>query len=205
MVTLALDTTTPAGSVGLRRDGSTVDVRPGDGAASPSTRLPRELTLLLEAHGLSLRDVDLFAVASGPGSLTGMRVGIATMQGLAFATGRPLAGVSALDALAAAGLDLVAPTEGRPFIGAWMHAHRGEVFSSLHCRCDSADGPDLPALVSRLTWQPLASDEYGLLDAARLHARSGQPDTVFLKTIIQADRAGAVPSVSATATRPSST
>ena len=69
-----------------------------------ASRLPGELmALLARAEQWRLRDVDVFAVATGPGSFTGLRVGIATMQGLAFAGGKPLIGVSALDALALIG------------------------------------------------------------------------------------------------------
>ena len=55
---------------------------------------------LLEGEQVALESVDVFAAATGPGSFTGMRVGIATMQGLAFAMGKPLVGVSGLAALA---------------------------------------------------------------------------------------------------------
>src|SRR5262245_51166335 len=110
MRVLALDSTTRDGSVALvtsrenagsmpAREFAVVDSR-GDGSRSYAERLPGDLVALLEAQKLSLADVFAFAVASGPGSFTGLRVGIATMQGLAFAAARPLIAVSALDALA---------------------------------------------------------------------------------------------------------
>ena len=70
--------------------------------APHDVRLPGDLMALLEAAGVALDDIDVFAVATGPGSFTGLRIGIATMQGLAFAAGKPLIGVSAFDALARA-------------------------------------------------------------------------------------------------------
>ncbi|HEV3059498.1 MAG TPA: tRNA (adenosine(37)-N6)-threonylcarbamoyltransferase complex dimerization subunit type 1 TsaB [Vicinamibacterales bacterium] len=134
MRVLALDTTTRAGSaalvVGEEPDGEVrvADERPGDPSRSHAERLPSELSVLLDANGLSWRDIDLFAVASGPGSFTGLRVGIATMQGLALVVGRPIVGVPALVAMGhLAARQLGA---GRR-VGVWIDAHRREVFAAL--------------------------------------------------------------------------
>jgi tRNA threonylcarbamoyladenosine biosynthesis protein TsaB len=103
-------------------------LRIGDRTRSHAERLPADLLELLDANGLRLTDIDLFAVASGPGSFTGLRIGIATMQGLALVGRRPLAGVSALTALAHAGSrDLAARTR----VGAWMDGYRRDVFAAL--------------------------------------------------------------------------
>src|SRR5688572_26899854 len=99
MLILSLDTTTRTGSAALLRDGTIVCEQGGDPLRDQAERLPADLAASLERAGLALGDVDAFAVATGPGSFTGLRVGIATMQGLAFATGKPLIGVSAFDAL----------------------------------------------------------------------------------------------------------
>jgi tRNA threonylcarbamoyladenosine biosynthesis protein TsaB len=76
---------------------------------------------LLERHRIALTEIDLFAVATGPGSFTGLRIGIATMQGLALAQGRPLVGVSSFDALASF-------VDG-PHVSVWIDAWRGEVYA----------------------------------------------------------------------------
>jgi tRNA threonylcarbamoyl adenosine modification protein YeaZ len=99
MLVLALDTTTPAGSCAVARDGVVLRERSGDSGRPHDVRMPGELMMLLDEERLTLPDIDVFAVATGPGSFTGLRVGIATMQGLAFAEGKPLIGVSAFDAL----------------------------------------------------------------------------------------------------------
>ena len=103
MITLALDTSTRTGSCAVLRGDDVLAEVPGDPRASHAERLPADLMTVLERARLALADVDVFAVATGPGSFTGLRVGIATMQGLALAAARPLVGVSALDALARVG------------------------------------------------------------------------------------------------------
>src|ERR687888_2823822 len=82
---LALDTSTAAGSAGLAEDGRVIIARAGDGSRTHGERLPLELMTLLDDARLSLADIDRFAVAIGPGSFTGLRVGIATIQGLTLA------------------------------------------------------------------------------------------------------------------------
>jgi tRNA threonylcarbamoyladenosine biosynthesis protein TsaB len=129
MIVLAIDTATRDGSVAVARDGAVVAASRGDGARPHATRLPADALALLAPLGLALSDIDVFAVCLGPGAFTGLRVGIAAAQGLAFATGRPIAGVSALDALAVAAL------EGRPpagVAGVWIDAARGEVFAARY-------------------------------------------------------------------------
>jgi tRNA threonylcarbamoyladenosine biosynthesis protein TsaB len=133
MLVLALDTTTRAGSVALVRDGHLLEVHVGDASRTHAARLPADLQELLRRQGAALEDVDLFAVAAGPGSFTGLRIGIAAVQGLAFATRHPVVGVSALDALArSAG-------ERRLLVGAWMDAQRGEVYAQLYGGGDSPE------------------------------------------------------------------
>ena len=101
VVILALETVTRRGSVALDVDG-TCHARTGPLEPTHGVRLPTELFDWLAAHGRTLDDVERFAVVSGPGSFTGMRIGIAAIQGLALATGRPVAGIPTLEALARA-------------------------------------------------------------------------------------------------------
>ena len=109
MVVLALDTTTRRGSVALARDGVIVEAYAGDPAVTHGQRLPGDLTYLLDRHSLVVGDIDLFAVAAGPGSFTGLRIGIAPMQGWALANARSIIGISALDALYHASFSPLAP------------------------------------------------------------------------------------------------
>lgn len=132
MVVLALDTSTPAGSVALARDTELLGCRSGDPARTHGERLPGDLLALLAEHGLAVGDVDVFAACCGPGSFTGLRVGLATVQALALVNGRQLVTVPTLEAVArAARLDADGATPA-PLVGAWMNAHRGEVFAALY-------------------------------------------------------------------------
>jgi tRNA threonylcarbamoyladenosine biosynthesis protein TsaB len=152
MLVLALDTTTRQGSVALAREGRILAVDAGDVAIAHGTRLPGDLARVLDAHGLRLADVDLFAVAAGPGSFTGLRIGIATMQGLALGNGKPLAGVSALDASHDA-LHALSPQPSAlsptSDIAVWMDAGRGQVFSAIYANGGAAEAAlvDKPAAI----------------------------------------------------------
>lgn len=127
MRVLALDTTTPAGSAALV-DGDIIRIERASGARPPAERLPADLMQLLADAGASLAEVDAFAVATGPGSFTGLRIGIATMQALAFAGGKPLVGLSALAALARLGASQAPAAR----VATWVDAWRGEVYAALY-------------------------------------------------------------------------
>jgi len=129
---LSLDTTTREGSAAIVEDDRVVDLRAGDASRSHAERLPGELLALLGAHGLRFADIDVFAVAAGPGSFTGLRIGIATIQGLAVTCARRVVAVSALHALAhhvSGGAPGAGNLEPGTLVAAWMDAHRREVFS----------------------------------------------------------------------------
>ena len=145
MLILALDTTTRAGSCALARDGRVIREVASDPGKSHAEHLPGDLVTLIESERLALDEIDVFAVATGPGSFTGLRVGIATLQGLAFAMQKPLIGVSGLDALAAVAERLTGSGPGmttrpsaaqdqspRTRVATWVDAWRGEVYAALY-------------------------------------------------------------------------
>jgi tRNA threonylcarbamoyladenosine biosynthesis protein TsaB len=134
VIVLALDTTTRAGSAAVVRDGDVLAELRGNANLTHGERLPGELIRTLETGGVPLGEVDLLAVAAGPGSFTGLRVGIAAMQGLATATGRRIVPVSVFEALARS-----AGAGGAP-LAVWIDAQRGQVFAVLY---DAAAGRGL--------------------------------------------------------------
>lgn len=130
MLILALDTTTRAGSAAVLDGTRVLAVLPGNADRTHGERLPGELSDVLAAAGVPLASIDLLAVARGPGAFTGLRIGLAAMQGLAMTVERPVVGVSALDALAVSAFETLAVPRAR--VGAWLDAARGEVFAALY-------------------------------------------------------------------------
>jgi tRNA threonylcarbamoyladenosine biosynthesis protein TsaB len=136
---LSIDTATTCGGVCLFRDGETLASTPTAAQMSHSNTLLRDINELLKTIGAAVGDIDLFAVARGPGSFTGLRIGIATVKGLAATLGRPCVGISTLHAIAAA----AGPSSATVSL---LPAGRGELFAQL-LTVDSAgevseiDGP----------------------------------------------------------------
>ena len=96
MLTLAFDTATSAATAALVRDGEVLGER-----VSRAVRVLEDADELLREHGLDRAELTAIVVGTGPGSFTGLRLGLATARGLALALELPVAGVSTLDALAA--------------------------------------------------------------------------------------------------------
>lgn len=101
MLILACDTSSPALSAALWRDGRLLaETVLQTAARTHSTTLLPLAEDLLQRCGISIRDVDAFACATGPGSFTGIRIGVSSVKAMAYAAGRPAIGVSTLEAMA---------------------------------------------------------------------------------------------------------
>lgn len=139
MLVLAFDTTSEQGGAGIFRDGRCLAIRANEQRANYSVTLFRIVEELLPMAGCSLGDIELFAVANGPGSFTGIRVGVAAAQGWAKALGRSVQGVSVLAAL----------TEAACPEAAWaapiLDARRGEFFFGLFARRGESPDSSAPA------------------------------------------------------------
>jgi tRNA threonylcarbamoyladenosine biosynthesis protein TsaB len=100
MKVLGIDTSTSCGSVGLMDDGEVISDYLLNIMVTHSERLLGAIELVLREARCPIGDIDGWAISLGPGSFTGLRIGVSTVKGLAFATGKPVAGVSTLDVLA---------------------------------------------------------------------------------------------------------
>jgi tRNA threonylcarbamoyladenosine biosynthesis protein TsaB len=119
---LAVETAALAGSIAIARGAQIIGGLNGDPGVSHSNTLLADLDRLLDHTGVKLSDIDLFAVAAGPGSFTGLRIGIATVKALAATLGRSCAAIPTLQSVALSGGVSAATV-------ALLPAGRGEVFA----------------------------------------------------------------------------
>ncbi len=125
MLTLAIDTSGRKGSVALCRGDEhtfqTLQLTTLEGGTYSAQLIPT-IGAILRQHHISTADLEGFAVVSGPGSFTGLRVGLATVKGLCEVLHKPLATISMLEALA------IAHASGETTVTAVLDAGRGEVY-----------------------------------------------------------------------------
>ncbi len=125
MLILALDSTALVGSVALCEDDRLLgEFTVNTGHTHSETLLPM-VDAVLKTCGKTIRDIDLFACTTGPGSFTGVRIGASTIKGLAYGKSKPCLGVSTLEALA---------RNAEPFDGIIcpaMDARRAQVYNAL--------------------------------------------------------------------------
>ena len=185
MLILAFESTAKAASAALLKDGKLLSqYTQCSGLTHSRTLLPMGEDMLKNAE-LSLKDVDLLAVAHGPGSFTGVRIGVSMVKGLAWASDKPCVGVSTLEAMAWHGLaagGLICPV---------MDARRNQVYNALF-RIENGrpvrlteDRPDCVLAPENLRMQ----DAWGVAMAAQ-DKEPGNADTllpVYLR-LSQAER-----------------
>lgn len=143
MTLLVLDTAQGLCTVALGREGRVVSSRSEPMTRGHQERLPVLVEAVLAQAGIPASALEVVAATRGPGSFTGLRVGLAFAQGLAAATGARSIGLSSLDALAVHA-HLAAPDSPSP-IAAVMDARRGQVYLALWGPVDGSDQID-PAL-----------------------------------------------------------
>jgi len=131
MLALAVDTSTKLGSVAVLRDGGLLGVRVTASGAPHASGLFNDLQVLLDQLRIHIKVFDLFAVAAGPGSFTGLRVGLTAVKAWAEALKRPIVAASSLEAIAI-------QAEGLPDVPAdaltvaVQDARRGQVFGCVY-------------------------------------------------------------------------
>jgi len=172
MLLLAIDTSGPSGSIALAQCG------PGDACrvletvtiagGTFSAQLVPQIAALLDKHAFTKRDLAGFAVASGPGSFTGLRVGLAAVKALAEVLHQPIATISLLEAVAT-----VSGRSGR--VTAALDAGRNEMFVGEYEVTASGAHETREFVVSRGDWPKLKPDsvivtpDQTVADAARAH------------------------------------
>jgi len=168
---LSVETATRGGSIFLSQGEAQLAARVGDPQFSQSASLLSDINACLEEAGRSLTEVELFACAAGPGSFTGLRIGIATVKALAASLKRPCVGIPTLQAVAYA-----AGASERTV--ALLPAGRGEVFAQMFSVSDEGMVIELDAAAhlspeklleryrafAELTWAGIGAEQHrGLL------------------------------------------
>lgn len=134
MKTLAIDSSSMTGSVALLDEENLVGEYLLSLKRTHSERLLPALDALLTQAGVGIGDIDLLAVSLGPGSYTGLRIGLGTAKGLAFALDKPLVGVSTLEALA----EGAGPWPGT--VASMVDARHGHVFAGAYTAASAEGG-----------------------------------------------------------------
>lgn len=194
---LALDSTAVTASVAVSRDETTLAAARANNGLTHSEILLPMAEAMLDAAGITPDDIDLFACTAGPGSFTGVRIGTATVKGLAFGRGKPCVGVSTLEALA----EGLAPLPG--ILVGVMDARRAQVYCGIFTVSEGVLtrlAPDRAMALSDLVCEVmrdypgntvyLAGDGYDIAHAAFLDA--GCPGLAETPPALRAQDAAAV-------------
>lgn len=178
MIVLAIDTCDSRGSVAALRDGAILGSVAHESTEDYSSWLLPAVDDVLREAGIRMADVDVYAVASGPGSFTGVRVGLTTVKAWAEVSGKPIAAVSQLEVIAAQGL------EGTPYVAAFANANRGQVFGAVYRR----NGAGLERLGDEMVLAPgkFVAAVAELAQRERVSWTSTDPDCVLADEAWQA-------------------
>jgi len=130
MIVLAIDTCEVRGSVAVLKGAEILQVVPHTAMEEYSSWLLPAVDLALESAKSTLAEVDLFAAASGPGSFTGVRIGLTTVKAWSEVFGKAIVAVSRLEAVAAQS------EGGTPYVASFIDGRRGQIFGALYKKAD---------------------------------------------------------------------
>lgn len=130
MKILAIDTSTPSGSIALLEDDQLIAELTICIQKTHAERLLPSIKTLLDSIGAKMEHIDGFAIAIGPGSFTGLRIGLSTIKGLAWSLNKKVAGISTLEALA-----MNLPYSDKPVCPV-LDARKKEVYAALY-KCNN--------------------------------------------------------------------
>src|ERR1700722_4112864 len=133
MLILAVDTSTRTGSAALLRDTEVIAEVSGYEEVPYSSRLFRDVALLQDRAGFRINEIDVFAVAAGPGSFTGLRVGLTAVKAWAEVHGKPIAAISGLEAIASeCPEDGTGISTNATFLAPFLDGRRGQIFGAIY-------------------------------------------------------------------------
>src|SRR6202795_4142698 len=128
MIVLAIDTCEARGSIAILNDDAVLQVAPHTSAEEYSSWLLPAVNLALESAKSTFAEVDVFVAASGPGSFTGVRIGLTTVKAWSEVFNKPIVAVSRLEAIAAQSQSKA------PYVASLIDAQRGQIFGALYKR-----------------------------------------------------------------------
>ncbi len=174
MIILAVDTTTFTGSVALLEKTRLIAEVNIDSSSTYSERLLPAVDFLLNTNQLKIQDMEGFAVSVGPGSFTGIRIGLSTVKSFSCASGKPVAGVSTLKALA----EKLRRTQAH-LLCPLLDAKKGEVYAALF----ESKGDKLSEIVPQGAYTP--DRFFSLLPSHRVISFIGSGAQVYRRQIFQ--------------------
>ena len=153
---LIIDTALEEAIVALGKDGKIIGELTNKETHSHASFIQVAIATILEGHQMAMTELDAIVVTLGPGSYTGLRVGLATAKGIAYTLQKPLIGLSTLSALAKAAIQLAPNPIAPPFqIFAMIDARRMEVFGSIYDASYNPIVPEQAMVLDQSKWDGL--------------------------------------------------
>ncbi len=153
---LIIDTALEEAIVALSKDGKLIGELTNKETHSHASFIQVAIATILEGHQMAMTELDAIVVTLGPGSYTGLRVGLATAKGIAYTLQKPLIGLSTLSALAKAAIQLAPNPIAPPFqIFAMIDARRMEVFGSIYDASYNPIVPEQAMVLDQSKWDGL--------------------------------------------------
>lgn len=129
---LCIESATPICSIALVQNGVVVRLQETDALQSHAASLMEFIQQVLVSAGLAVSVIDAVAVSKGPGSYTGLRIGVSTAKGLCFALDKPLIGIGTLKSMAIGMIKAFSPCETSTLFCPMIDARRMEVYTSIY-------------------------------------------------------------------------